>query len=129
MAKFCSKLAVEAIDDKRWKLTSPLSYESEICGPVTIQEGFETDFASVPRVPLAYMAYGDRAHHESVVHDYLYRIDSDPVVSRAVADKVFLEAMECRGKPWRIRWPMYLGVRIGGWTTYHKQRVAKAKEA
>lgn len=123
MAKFLTELDAKCIDDGSWLLAYPLGYDSDIIGPVDAPAGFKTDFASVPRVPLVYIAFGDRAHHESVIHDYLYRSDSVPVVSRAVADRVFLEAMKCRGKPWHIRWPMYLGVRAGGWTVYHKKNV------
>jgi len=123
MAEFITALDAVCIEDGTWRLAQPLVYESDLIGPVTVPAGFETDFASVPRVPVAYMLFGDRAHHEAVIHDYLYRLDSNPVVEREVADKVFMEAMEVRGKGWFVRNAMYLGVRIGGWTAYHKKRV------
>jgi hypothetical protein len=69
------------------------------------------------------MLFGDRAHHESVIHDYLYRIDSVPCVGRKQADDVFLEAMEARGKGFFVRYSMYWGVRMGGWTAYHKKKL------
>jgi hypothetical protein len=31
--------------------------------------------------------------------------------------------MEVRNKPFYVRWPMYLGVRFGGWPAYHKLKV------
>lgn len=37
---------------------------------------FESDGASVPRLPLIYDAWGDRVHREAFLHDYGYRIDS-----------------------------------------------------
>lgn len=88
-----------------------------------LEKYFETDFASVPRVPLVYDAFGDRAHYESVIHDYLYCINSKPVVSRKMADDIFLEAMTLRGKGCFVRYAMYSGVRLGGWTAYHKRKV------
>lgn len=87
---------------------------------IIIPKGFQTDLASVPRVPIAYMLWGDRAHREAVLHDYLYRTNSIPVVTRAEADEYFKIAMISRGQPWRIYYPMYLGVRLGGSSSYHK---------
>ena len=110
-------------DDKIWIIDSPLVYISDILGKITVPLGFETDFASVPRVPLFYTLFGDRAHRESVVHDMLYRMDALPTATRKQADKVFLEAMKCRGKSWFVRYPMYWGVRAGGLPSYHKRKI------
>ena len=124
-SRFLTYLNCKLSDDESyWILNQPLFYESEhlktlICVPT----GFKTDFASVPRIPIVYACWGDRAHHEAVIHDYLYRIDSVPVVERKDADKVFLEAMAVRQKPMRVRWPMYWGVRCGGFGAYHKKKV------
>jgi hypothetical protein len=41
-----------------------------------IPVGFESDGASVPRLPLIYDAWGDKAHREAFGHDYDYRKDS-----------------------------------------------------
>jgi hypothetical protein len=124
MAGFLTVLKAQCVEDGAWVLDSPLLYESDVLGcQIYVPRGFETDFASVPRVPIFYWFWGDRAHHEAVIHDYLYRTDSKPVVERHEADAVFLEAMIARGKSWSVRWPMYLGVRAGGWTAYHKRRV------
>lgn len=110
--------------DGEWILSQPLFYYSELLDTVIkVPTGFTTDFASVARLPIIFMFFGNRAHHESVVHDYLYRVDSKPVVKRKVADRVFLEAMQLRGKPMRIRWPMYCGVRTGGFPFYHRKPV------
>ena len=124
MAGFLTELYVRCEDDRFWQLYSTLRYASDILGCiVSIPSWFRTDFASVPRVPVAFWFWGDRAHREAVLHDYLYRIDSDPVVARSVADRVFLESMISRGKGRGVRWPMYLGVRIGGGSAYHRKRV------
>ena len=125
MAKFLTELGIRLKDDDRvWMLDAPLSYESDILGKIDVPKGFETDLASVPRVPIAYMLFGDRAHREAVLHDYLYRLDAIPSATYSQANKVFLEAMEVRGKSFFVRWAMYLGVVAGGWTAYHKKRVA-----
>ena len=119
-----------------WVVASPLKYFSESLNLLIVvppwfesespdpeQSCFETDFASVPRVPIVYNAWGDRAHREAVLHDYLYRIDSVPVVEKSQADKVFLEAMQSTGKPWYISRFMYWGVCVGGGSSYHKKNV------
>jgi hypothetical protein len=123
-SKFFTCLECYSLNDSIWTLTRPLIYASEHLNEIiTVPACFDTDLASVPRVPIIYMCWGARAHYEAVVHDYLYRINSVPDVSRVDADRVFLEAMKVRGKPRRIRWPMYCGVRLGGFAAYHKRRV------
>ena len=125
MSKFKTELDARLKDDDQvWAIGSPLVYDSDLVGIVIVSEGFETDFASVPRVPLFYALFGDRAHRESVIHDYLYRIDAFPEVTRSRADDVFLEAMKCRGKGFFVRYAMWVGVRSGGWMAYHKKKVA-----
>ena len=122
-ALFLTCLDVELIEDKVWCLTKDLIYQSDIVGRIVIPAGFITDFASVPRVPIAFMAWGDRVHREAVVHDFLYRRDCPVDVPREVADRVFLEAMECRNKPFYVRYPMYWGVRMGGASSWKKRHI------
>lgn len=112
---FLNSLVVEAITDSLWRLVKPLNYKSSRIGLIEVPEGFVTDFASVPRVPIFFLIYGARAHHESTVHDYLYQTN---MVTRKMADRIFLNAMIARGKPFYIRWPMYIGVRLGGLRAY-----------
>jgi len=123
MAKFLTTLKVEDISDSVWRLLEPLIYESDIVGKITVPAGFYTDLASVPRIPIVFMFFGERSHHEAVIHDYLYRIDSMPQVTFGEANDVFLEAMEARGKSLFIRKPMYWGVCLGGMSSYHKKKV------
>lgn len=105
-------------------LDSDLIYQSPMLGCViTVPKGFNTDLASVPRVPIIYMLWGDRAHREAVLHDYLYRTNSVPCVSISEANRVFYEAMMINDKPWWIRHPMFWGVSLGGSGSYHKRTV------
>jgi hypothetical protein len=93
-----------------------------VCVPV----GFQTDLASVPRVPVIFMLWGDRAHRPAVLHDYLYRKDSRPTVTKAMADAFFREAIlatETGFRGWFVAWGMWLGVVLGGWSSYHKLTV------
>ena len=111
MSKFITSLDVELVGEGRWRLLSPLIFQSELVGIIAVPAGFVTDFASVPRLPLAYLIAGDTAHAAAVVHDYLYETGTG---TKADADRVFLEAMEAIGEDrWR-RTLMYWAVRIFG---------------
>lgn len=125
-------------NDCVWIIDKPLKYASKLLNCTVVippwfetkepdpsgePSFFETDFASVPRVPIFYETWGNRAHREAVLHDYLYRIDSLPVCTYSQANNVFLEAMKSTGKSWWLRYGMYWGVVLGGWTAYHKKRV------
>jgi hypothetical protein len=126
MAKFLSYLVLRDITDDVSEVRDPLVFDSDILGRIEVKAGFQTDKASVPRVPLVYEAWGDKAHYESVIHDWLYCIDSVPQATFSQANDVFLEAMAARGKSWWIRYPMYWGVCMGGKSSYHKRKVDDA---
>lgn len=107
------KLGRDASADKRgsWKLLKPLVYQSDRAGEITVPAGFITDFASVPRLPVAYLLTANCGHEAAVVHDWLYTTHA---VDRRTADAVFEEALAAGGEPvWRV-WLMWAGVRIGG---------------
>lgn len=115
MSEFLTELRVEnasGLDDGKWRLTAPLVYQSDVAGMTfTAPAGMVTDFASVPRAPLAYMLFGDRASEAAVIHDYIY---GSHVVPRAVADAVLREASAVTGVSWFSRNSMWLGVRLFG---------------
>lgn len=123
-ASFLTELETSLLnDDTIWELDSPLIYNSPLVGRIQVPMGFQTDFASVPRVPIAFELYGDKAHREGVIHDYLFRKDSFPPVSFMQANRVFLEAMACRGKSWYVRYPMYSAVCAFSHMCFHKRKV------
>ncbi|MES2320170.1 MAG: DUF1353 domain-containing protein [Pseudomonadota bacterium] len=117
MSKFLTKLVIETGDDSgAWIVAQPLIYQSDVAGRViTVPQGFPTDLASTPRIPIIYEVAGGVATMAAVVHDYLYTSGRE---SRAVADSVLLEAAQATGVPWWRRWTMYAGVRIGGGSHY-----------
>lgn len=125
MSKFITELdaRLKADTDDIWILDSPLEYISDVAGRIVVPAQFETDLASVPRIPIIYAMWGNKAHREAVLHDYLYRIDSNPCVEKSIADDVFFESMELRGKPGYIRYPMYWGVVLGGQSSFHQKKV------
>lgn len=116
MGKFLNELCVKCIDDDKWVLIEPFKFMSDLVHfLIIVPEGFETDFASVPRIPLAYLLAGDCAHEAAVIHDYLYRTGK---ADRKTADEIFLEAMEAQGIPvWR-RYGMYWAIRLFGGSSY-----------
>jgi hypothetical protein len=116
MSKFLSRLVMQDSDfrdDGEWTLVAPLVYQSDVAGQTfTIPVGFQTDLASVPRVPIAYWLTGGTANMPAVVHDWLYTFKPIP---RWMCDAVLKEASAVVGvEPWRY-WLMWAGVRIGGW--------------
>jgi len=125
MSQFLSDLKVELSpkSDSIWILQYPLVYLSDIAGLIVVPTGFQTDLASVPRLPFAYAAFGGKAHREAIVHDALYRIGFPPYVSFMTANKVFLEAMKVRKKPNYISYPMFTAVCAFGYPSFHKRGV------
>ena len=81
---------------------------------LTVPTGFNTDLASVPRLPGAYLLFAGRARRSAILHDYLYELR----FPRAWADAVFRAAMVEEDVGPLARWAMWLGVRIGGGRIY-----------
>jgi hypothetical protein len=117
-----------------WKLDAPLRF---VLNPYVIIEapaGFETDLASVPRVPFIYDLWGNKAHREAVIHDLMYRIDATTVqgkpISKEDADWYFRCAMISSNpdvrknpQPYYIYQPRYLAVRTCGDSSFHKMKI------
>ena len=135
MSEFLTKMDCTPLEDsdKVWILNEPLIFQSDILGNVTAPAGFYTDFASVPRIPIFYMIYGGRAHHEGIIHDLLYRRDAADYVefnagvhkkvSFSQANRIFFEAMAARHKSAVVKYGMTAGVYLGGWFSFHKRNV------
>lgn len=115
MSRFLSKCVLEVADDKddgNWILVADLIYQSDRAArTITVPAGFQTDLASVPRLPFVYLLCGDCAREAAVIHDHLYTTHE---VDRATADAVLLEASAVTGVRWWRRWLMWAGVRLGG---------------
>jgi hypothetical protein len=113
-AEFLSDLVVVLSDDTandgqgEWRLETPLVFRAAGGREFTVPTGFTTDFASVPRLPLAYLFAGNRAHRAAVLHDWLIRYE---VVPRREADNLFREAMRATKIPDGIADIMHLAVR------------------
>lgn len=121
MSKFLDALCVTEISDSIFQVCDHVfRYQSDVAGKTfNAAVGFYTDFASVPRIGIIYAMLGDTAHEPAVIHDWLYY---GAFVPRDVADKVLLEAMAVINLPFWRRWPIYAGVRIGGWYAWNDHR-------
>jgi hypothetical protein len=103
---------------KHYVLAAPFEGYSERIGVnFVIPEGFEFDGDSVPRLPVIYMLLKNRTLIAAIVHDWMYSTGElgGVQVSRKTADLIFRDAMVAEGAKWYYRWPVYMGVRLGGW--------------
>jgi len=109
------------IDHKHSRLTAPWGFHSKVLGCyVKIERGFVYDHESIP-------LFKGTSKRGGLVHDYLCRTDSDPIVKKKQAADVYLEIMAIQGNSaWR-RYGKYWVVRI--WRGYfHKHTVLATYE-
>jgi hypothetical protein len=106
----------ELIDYKYSRLLAPYQYKSKVLGcTVTVPTGFIYDHESVPIIK-------GTSHRGGLIHDYLCRIDSKPVVTKKQAADAYLEVMALRGNPWWRRYAKYWVVRFA-FGYFHKLKV------
>lgn len=104
---------------RRGVFIAPFQFISPSVGLVTVEAGFDTDFASVPRGLWNLYPPDGPYSPAAFIHDALYwhqataETDGKPV-TRAQADAVFLEAMTALGIGWVTRSILYRAVRLGG---------------
>lgn len=114
---FLTHLDARALIDRPgyWLVIAPLVWDDG--RRVTVPAMFETDLASIPRPFRNLFSVNGRHRRAAVLHDWLY---AGQCLSRADADRLFLDAMEADGVGWAQRWSMYCAVRAAGWR-YYKQ--------
>jgi hypothetical protein len=75
-----------------WELDAPLVFRRPDASLVVAPPGFQTDFCSVPRHPaFVFGIFGARLDRQGTMHDYVYRIDSDPLFTYDQANLFFKE--------------------------------------
>lgn len=113
--KFVGQLETRLLRDDRaglFQLLAPFSFQSDRLGRiVTAPAGFQTDFCSVPRVPLAYDMLGNRARMAGTIHDWLY---SSHEVTREQADELLRDMLVIDGVSPCEAEQFYLAVRMFG---------------
>ena len=118
---FLSELIVKKMGDKRWELVEELRYQPLQGRLIVVPIGFQTNFASVPRIPIAFLLAGDTAQKSATVHDYLYS-GIEGGFSRKRADAILLQAMKEEGLWWWRRSLMWFGVRLFGSFFFEKPK-------
>ena len=105
--KECLENCADKVQFSRWKLTSPLAYKSDLLDDsIVVPEGFSTDYASIPRLPVVCWLAGNFAHAPAVLHDFCYSNHWVTKGSKLLADKIFKEAMDLIKDPpsaWKRR--------------------------
>lgn len=124
---FKQELEVVYGDGRTWKVVNEFDV---YLGPgitdytIKVPAGFETDFASVPRILWNILPPTDKWGKAAVVHDYIYRsggrLDEKVSISRFWADYIFLAGMHTLGVPWWKRYAMFVAVRLFGWRSFRK---------
>lgn len=105
----------KALDHKYSQLTKRFIFFSDIVGMCVIPTKFICDWESIP-------FFKGTSKVSGLIHDYLCRKNSIPVVSKKVAADVYLEFMKYRGTSrWR-RYLKYWGVRLA-WGYFHRFKV------
>jgi len=91
---------------------------------LTIPKLTTTDFASIPRLLHSLISPLNNTIYAAILHDYLYRNPKDPraaSLDRETVDRMFYWGMRARGV-WRpTAGLMYLGVRLGGTSSYKRE--------
>ena len=133
MSAFLDRLQAEQTDWRMgrsvWITLAPLRYRSDrLNAEVVIPARFVTDFASVPRLPLAWLLAGGRGTRSAVLHDFPYQfgywLTSEGerlTVKRGLVDDVFRESLPAdpiSGAGAVMAATMYAAVRIGGWPSW-----------
>ena len=116
------------IDGYRMEVCERFRYCLDSGETVNVASGFETDFASVPRLFWTLLPACGPHNRAAVVHDWLYarrRIETADggtrKPDRSECDWIFLEALQDCGISWLRRNLMYVAVRspAGAWVWEH----------
>lgn len=116
---------------RRGVFLAPFAFISPSVGRVEVEEGFDTDYASVPRGLWNLYPPDGEYSPAAWIHDALYwhqataEINGKPV-TREQADAVFLEGMTALGIGWFTRSILYRAVRLGGGTAWEDNQRRKA---
>jgi hypothetical protein len=125
MGAFIGTLQVEQVGEGSlegnalWRLLQPFGYRPDRgITAIIAPAGFITDFATVPRIPLAFEVVGDLAQGPATLHDFMY---SNGFVSRKRADDLLREMMQSCGYSWLQCWSVWAAVRAFGGSHYVKK--------
>ena len=120
-------LQTERLPNGNRKLIRKLVVEVDYDTTITVPEGFETDFSSIPAFARSFIDWS-RVDIAGVVHDFLYWCPQEGF-SRKRADDVWrrIAAAGASRANSLQQWLGWAGLRMIGWRAYRKAR--KAREA
>lgn len=121
-------IRVEDNGDGTFTLLDDVRYFDRKTGlEIIAPAGFPTDYASVPAALQSFASKIGRQNRAAIIHDWLYHTRGIPregapaiqILPRRQCDRIFRQIMKEDGVRWRMRWRMWLGVRLGGWVPWH----------
>ena len=123
MSRFTEPLVVTPRPDGRtWVVLSDFGYEVGEEGSddvINVGIGFQTDFASIPRLLWAFLPQWGKYGNADVIHDWLYW---DQRRGRRASDDIFLEGMKVlEVSAWK-RNVIYYAVRAFGGFAWRSNR-------
>lgn len=126
MSRFTEPLVVTPRPDGRtWIVLSDFGYEIGNEGSndvINVGIGFQTDFASIPRLLWAFLPRWGKYGNAAVIHDWLYWYQPR---DRREADRIFLEGMEVlEVSAWK-RNVIYYAVRAFGGIAWRSNRIRR----
>jgi hypothetical protein len=129
MSQFTTNFKGELIGNNRWRNIEPFEYHVNTYPSdevITVPIGFETDFASIPRIFWSILSPIDKHGKAAVIHDFCYY---HGLYTRKVCDMIFREGMRVLNvKPWKAT-TMYYVLRVTGWYAWWKHSRRRKKEA
>lgn len=110
---------LSTVGDTSFVLEDDLCYEGSEDG-WTVPAGFETDFATVPRIIQWLIPTYGKYTLAAILHDYFcvelsraHRQGREPFITSSNTDGVFRRTMRELGVPFAQRWLIWTGVRWG----------------
>jgi hypothetical protein len=121
---FFVPLDIRDCDNGQWVVLNEFDYDiGELGGTkIVVPKGFVTDFASTPRILWRVFPPWGPYRKAAVVHDWLY---ANQEFAKAVADAIFLEAMEVLKVGYATRYTVYWGVHAFGFLAWNAHTKAK----
>jgi hypothetical protein len=127
MSRFTDVLVVSPLaDGKTWVILRDFGYDvgAEDSGDhIDVAIGFQTDFATIPRLFWVILPKWGRYGNATVIHDWLYWLQTRP---RREADAILLEAMGVLDVTPLVKVAMYWAVRLFGGLAWYRNQADKA---
>ncbi len=127
MSRFTEVLVVSPLaDGKTWVIVRDFGYDvgaENSSNHIDVAIGFQTDFATVPRLFWDVLPKWGRYGNATVIHDWLYWTQTRP---RREADAILLEAMGVLGVMPLVKYPMYWAVRLFGCLAWYRNEADRA---